>query len=46
MVFLFACFSERKGKVIPCRGTEDEKGARTNRGKIKSGSAMVPGILR
>jgi len=25
--------SERKGKVIPCRGTEDRKGSRTNRGK-------------
>ena len=25
--------SERKGKVIPCRGAEDRKGAGTNSGK-------------
>ena len=25
--------SERNGKVIPCRGTQDRKGSRTNSGK-------------
>ena len=36
-------FSEKKGKVIPCSGTEDWKDTGTNSGK--SGKAFCSGVL-
>ena len=36
--------SERKGKVIPCRGTEDRKGTGTNSRKSGAGDLEAESI--